>query len=661
MRSACSFDLRRAHALLAADPQLAAHDVATAAVSGDAESIDARDRARPGRRHPGLRAARAPSRSSTPASRAWAAATPSERAGIRAVVAALLDAGADPNASFDNDDGWLQVPLYGAAGIANDAELTRMLIGAGADPNDAREPFTVGEALYHACEFDDPTCARLLIEAGTDLEVVEHCLGRALNFPNHEMVAMFCAAGARPRGRHLHQALWRRRPAATVAVLLDAGAPIEERDENGLTPLQIATRWGQRETVELLLARGADPAAITAQDRAIGAILDGAGAAAPPEVLADMLDLAVQGGDSHAVGVLLRAGADPDGRPRDEHTPLGQAAWRGHAAVVSELLAGGASLTWAEGSPIGAALHGSRHCHDPEGGPTMRTAEEVPKDRYAAVVAVLLAAGASVPARLGEDGPSTTTHPGRARHRATRLRTPAPSRHRRGRRAAPTPKRRRTCLRAQASGMIALASKSLPEESSMASATTTTIPAGTYVTDPAHTSFGFSVKHLGIATVRGKFNEFEGTLEIGEDPASARIWGTAKAASIDTGEPARDAHLRSADFFDAETYPELRFESTRPAPARRGELRDRGQPHDARRERPADAERGVPRHRGRPLRQRPRRLRDHRQAVALGLGHEVQRRPRQRQRRRLRHRQDHDRRLGDPAGRLSERPQRRRR
>jgi len=91
---------------------------------------------------------------------------------------------------------------------------------------------------------------------------------------------------------------------------------------------------------------------------------------------------------------------------------------------------------------------------------------------------------------------------------------------------------------------------------------TTTIPAGTYTTDPAHTSFGFSVKHLGIATVRGKFNEFEGTLEIGEDVSSAKVSGSAKTASIDTGESQRDEHLRSADFFDAAANPELRFEST---------------------------------------------------------------------------------------------------
>jgi polyisoprenoid-binding protein YceI len=96
----------------------------------------------------------------------------------------------------------------------------------------------------------------------------------------------------------------------------------------------------------------------------------------------------------------------------------------------------------------------------------------------------------------------------------------------------------------------------------MTTATKTSIPTGTWVTDPVHSTIGFSVKHLGIATVRGKFDEFEGRLEIGDDLASARVSGRATTASIDTGEPQRDAHLRSPDFFDAETNPELRFESS---------------------------------------------------------------------------------------------------
>jgi polyisoprenoid-binding protein YceI len=88
------------------------------------------------------------------------------------------------------------------------------------------------------------------------------------------------------------------------------------------------------------------------------------------------------------------------------------------------------------------------------------------------------------------------------------------------------------------------------------------IATGTWTADPAHSSFGFSVKHLGIATVRGTFGEFEGKIVLDGDLADAKVTGSAKAASIDTSQPDRDTHLRSADFFDAETYPELTFEST---------------------------------------------------------------------------------------------------
>ena len=93
-------------------------------------------------------------------------------------------------------------------------------------------------------------------------------------------------------------------------------------------------------------------------------------------------------------------------------------------------------------------------------------------------------------------------------------------------------------------------------------ATSTLLPTGTWNVDPGHSTVGFSVKHLGIATVRGQFEQFEGTLEIGEDLSSARAYGTVQAGSVNTNEAARDEHLRSADFFGVEASPEIRFEST---------------------------------------------------------------------------------------------------
>jgi polyisoprenoid-binding protein YceI len=90
--------------------------------------------------------------------------------------------------------------------------------------------------------------------------------------------------------------------------------------------------------------------------------------------------------------------------------------------------------------------------------------------------------------------------------------------------------------------------------------TATALPAGVWSVDPVHSSVEFQVKHLGIATVKGHFNEFEGALEVGPDGAVAH--GTVKTASVDTREPQRDDHLRSADFFEVEAYPEIGFRST---------------------------------------------------------------------------------------------------
>jgi polyisoprenoid-binding protein YceI len=94
-------------------------------------------------------------------------------------------------------------------------------------------------------------------------------------------------------------------------------------------------------------------------------------------------------------------------------------------------------------------------------------------------------------------------------------------------------------------------------------ATQTPIPQGVWRIDPAHSKVGFAVKHMGVATVRGEFGQFDGSLEVGTDLASSKATGSVQAASVDTNQEPRDNHLRSADFFEVDKFPELTFSSTK--------------------------------------------------------------------------------------------------
>lgn len=86
----------------------------------------------------------------------------------------------------------------------------------------------------------------------------------------------------------------------------------------------------------------------------------------------------------------------------------------------------------------------------------------------------------------------------------------------------------------------------------------------TWQIDSAHSGVNFSVRHMVIAKVRGRFGKFSGTVRAADqDPTQTQISVEIETASIDTGVGDRDKHLRSADFFDAEQFPTLRFESTR--------------------------------------------------------------------------------------------------
>jgi polyisoprenoid-binding protein YceI len=100
----------------------------------------------------------------------------------------------------------------------------------------------------------------------------------------------------------------------------------------------------------------------------------------------------------------------------------------------------------------------------------------------------------------------------------------------------------------------------------MTTATTqTSIPgyvAGTWTIDPVHSEVGFSVRHMMVSKVRGKFTTFSGQIVTGEDPLASSVTAEIDLASISTGSEQRDGHIRSADFFEVETYPTMTYRST---------------------------------------------------------------------------------------------------
>ena len=86
----------------------------------------------------------------------------------------------------------------------------------------------------------------------------------------------------------------------------------------------------------------------------------------------------------------------------------------------------------------------------------------------------------------------------------------------------------------------------------------------TFAIDPAHTDVLFSAKHMMVTTVRGTFTDVSGSIDIDEnEPTASKAELSVKTASVDTGFGPRDTHLRSNDFFAAETYPEIRVVSTK--------------------------------------------------------------------------------------------------
>lgn len=88
------------------------------------------------------------------------------------------------------------------------------------------------------------------------------------------------------------------------------------------------------------------------------------------------------------------------------------------------------------------------------------------------------------------------------------------------------------------------------------------IPSGTYSMDLVHSQIAFSVRHLGISSVRGTFDQYNGSLTVGDTLEATSVTAEAEMASVNSGNRMRDEHIHNADFFDVANHPTMRFHST---------------------------------------------------------------------------------------------------
>jgi ankyrin repeat protein/GNAT superfamily N-acetyltransferase len=336
-----------AEALLARDPDLARVALDAALVLGDAQRVTATLARDPGtaRRALGLRG--------------WqpllyvasSAFLGGERTdGLVACAEALLGAGADPDAAWEDDGCDRMSALHGAAGVAHEPRLTALLLAAGADPDD-------GRSLRGAAGAQDPTCLELLLDAGARVPGAM-ALAHAAQRGRLRTARVLLGRGPREWSERENALQWAVRPEASaemVRLLVEHGADLEASfDGTGRTPYAVAVRSGRPDLAELLAELGArrraDPL-----DALIGACLAGDGATArrvaaehpdAAELLrtaeADVLGRWAANGRREAVEALLDLGVPVDARGPTGLTALQEATRRSDPGLVALLLRRGA-------------------------------------------------------------------------------------------------------------------------------------------------------------------------------------------------------------------------------------------------------------------------------------------------------------------------------
>ncbi len=355
-------DGRRAQEMLDAHPALATAGVYAALVLGDVEAVTAAIAD-----DPGFVTSKSGPQNAEPIvyacfSRFGAWDQPRIDA-ITETVRILLAVGANPDTALpeEEDRGRLSC-LYGAAGLLHNVPLTRLLLEAGADPND-------NESLYHATETRDLTCLKLLLEHGARVNGT-NALKHMLDWESPEGVRLLLAAGGDPNETNpegdtaLHWAVRRGRSAGVVRQLLDAGADINAVRKDGRNAYALAAFTGNDAVAALLAEHGADT-----RLGPLEAFVAGQGALPADAPLASygrLMTHLAESGNQRAVEALLKAGVPVDARGDGNQTALHYACWRGNVGLIRLLLDHGAAIdiddTMYHASPAGYLHHGATNC-----------------------------------------------------------------------------------------------------------------------------------------------------------------------------------------------------------------------------------------------------------------------------------------------------------
>jgi GNAT superfamily N-acetyltransferase len=261
----------------------------------------------------------------------------------------LLEAGADPNGAYIHEEFGAQSALYGAAGIAHEPRLTRLLLERGASPDD-------NESVYHATEAPDQTCIRLLLDAGASVAGT-NALAHALDREDLALVELLLEHGPAPgerwdeRDRAIPWAIYRNRSARVVRLLAARGADLEALgavlEASDLDRLIGACMRGDRD--EAIARSTRDPGLVEAARVDLG----------------EALMIAAGEGRVEATTLLVDVGAPIEARGELGGGPLHHAAWNGRGGTVDVLLRRGADplaiAAQTNSTPLAWAAHGSRY------------------------------------------------------------------------------------------------------------------------------------------------------------------------------------------------------------------------------------------------------------------------------------------------------------